>query len=157
MGDLLVGDGAQCYRPVMYPILLQAHSLFRWVVLVLAVSAVVVLGQAARQRDFGPPQRFVLLAYVISLDLMLVLGLGLYITSPLVQAGLQNMGLGMKDATLRRFIIEHPFSMVIAIALAHVGNFKSKKEPTSRRARTAFVYVLVSFIVILLGMPWSRF
>ena len=141
----------------MYPILLQTHSLLRWVVLALALCCIVMLGGAWRQRDFSNAHRVMLLAYVAALDFMLLLGLALYITSPVVHAGLQHMDLAMKDATLRRFVVEHPFTMVIAIALAHVGNFKAKKLPTASRARTAFVYVLVSFAVILLGMPWSRF
>lgn len=141
----------------MYAILLQTHSLLRWVVLALAVSALVMLGGAWRQRDFSNAHRLILVAYVASLDFMLLIGLGLYMTSPLVHAGLQNMGPAMKDPTLRRFVVEHPFTMVIAIALAHVGNFKAKKLPSAVRARTAFVYVAVSLLVLLLGMPWSRF
>ena len=104
-----------------------------------------------------PSKALSFLAYVSALDLMLILGLGLYLTSPLIHAGLQHMDLAMKDASLRRFVVEHPFTMVIAIALAHVGNFKAKKLPIGQRARTAFVYVAVSFAFILLGMPWSRF
>jgi hypothetical protein len=140
----------------MYASLLHAHSLLRWLVLASALTALVVLAQAWRQRTFTSAHRAVMLIYVASLDFMLLLGLGLYMTSPLVHAGLANMGLAMKVPELRRFVVEHPFTMVIAIALAHVGNAKAKKAPLARRGRVAFVYVAVSLVAILLGMPWNR-
>jgi uncharacterized membrane protein YphA (DoxX/SURF4 family) len=63
----------------------------------------------------------------------------------------------LADQMFRFFALEHTLMMVIAIILAHVGSASSRRavENTVKYRRVAIWFTL-SFIVILLGMPWFR-
>jgi uncharacterized membrane protein YphA (DoxX/SURF4 family) len=63
----------------------------------------------------------------------------------------------LADQLFRFFALEHTLIMVIAIILAHVGAATSRRavENTIKHRRAAIWFTL-SFIAILLGMPWFR-
>ncbi len=141
----------------MYSTLLLLHSVIRFVVLFDAILVVVFLARASGAKRFTGQERAVQLSFIISLDIMFLLGVLLYFTSPLVAAARANVGAAMKVQGLRQFLVEHPLLMIIAIAVAHVGNAISKKAPEAERAKVALRFFAASIVLMLIGMPWQRF
>ncbi len=96
------------------------------------------------------------LAFMISLDLQLLLGLLLYLVlSPTTAAIFKDFGGAMKDPVARFWAVEHVGTMILAVALAHVGRVlgRSAKSPESKRMRLLICFG-VSLLAILGGTPW---
>lgn len=142
----------------MYLGLLHTHNLTRWIVLIAAVAAIVLalMGRFGKQ-PFGKSHRIANTAFVASLDLQLVLGLFLYFVSPLVRAGLADIGAAMGDAAIRFFVVEHATYMVVAVVLAHVGSARVRKAKSdAAKHGTALVFFGLALALVLAGIPWQR-
>ena len=143
----------------MYTFILAVHNILRWIILILAIAALVrAYWGWFGKRDWTATDRKVGSFYSISLDVQLILGLILYfVLSPIVSKNLSNFMTLLADQLFRFFALEHTLIMVIAIILAHVGAATSRRavENTIKHRRAAIWFTL-SFIAILLGMPWFR-
>ena len=143
----------------MYTFILAVHNILRWIILILAIAALVrAYWGWFGKRDWTATDRKVGSFYSISLDVQLLLGLVLYFAlSPIVSKNLSNFMTLLADQMFRFFALEHTLIMVIAIILAHVGAATSRRavENTINHRRAAIWFTL-SFIAILLGMPWFR-
>ena len=92
---------------------------------------------------------------MVALHLQLVIGLMLYFISPVVKAGLSDMGNAMKSPELRFWTVEHISLMIVAIALITVGRIVSKKTTDSviKHKKTA-IFFLLGLVLILVSIPW---
>ena len=140
-----------------YSILLIAHSWLRWVVLAAALLAF-VRSAAARSGARGwsrADDRFGHV-FVSLLDLQMLLGLILYFfASPLLATIRQHLSEAMRDDSMRYWFLEHPFGMLIAIALAHVGRARIKKAGDPRRKhRLAMIFFGLALVAIVVSLPW---
>ena len=140
----------------MYPIVLTLHNVLRWVVLVLAVLAVLrgLTGWLGRKpwvpAAAGPGRVF-----TIAMDVQFLLGLLLYfVLSPVTGAAMEDFGAAMRVPQLRFFAVEHTFGMVLAITLAHIGRGRVRKEPPEKRGRTALIFYGLALVIILASIPW---
>jgi uncharacterized membrane protein YozB (DUF420 family) len=144
----------------MYVALLALHNILRWVVVVLAVLALV---RAYRgwlgKRDWMPVDRKVGSFFAISMDIQLLLGLILYFfLSPLTRPVLEGqMGLVMGNQEMRFFGVEHIFYMILGVVFVHAGTILSRRavEAVNKHKRAAILFSLVA-LVLLLGIPWWR-
>ena len=142
----------------MYSIVLFVHSLLRWVVLVLALVAIVraARGMAGSGKPFSRTDDKVGLSFMIALDVQLLLGLLLYFAlSPITAAILSSFGAAMKDRALRFWAVEHVFAMVLGIVLVHVGRVavrRVKDAPTKHKK--ALVFYALGTLFIVAGIPW---
>lgn len=139
----------------MYSALLHAHSGLRWVVLALGIT---VLVQAAKGFGSSEPwekaQDKLQLAFIAALDIMMLIGLGLYfVFSPITQAAFQDMGAAMSDTTLRFFAVEHIFEMLIAIVVAHVGRAVGKRK-VEKRNRIVTITTAIWLLLTFIAIPW---
>lgn len=143
----------------MYEFILAVHNILRWIILILAIVALVrAYWGWFGERDWTPTDRKVGSFYSISLDVELLLGLILYFAlSPIVSNNLGNFMTLLADKLFRFFAFEHMLLMFIAVILAHVGAASSRRavENTLKHRRAAIWFTL-SIIAILLGMPWFR-
>jgi hypothetical protein len=135
-------------------ILVTIHSIWRWVLLVAAVAAIVkaFVGWLGR-RPYTPLDRRLGMLYTMVIDIQVLIGLILWIGERRfsVFAG------GMGDPTLRFYGLEHPLIMLAALALAHVGYSRSRKGSGDvPQHRTAALFYLASLILILAAIPWDR-
>jgi len=137
--------------------ILAIHNLLRWAVLLTGLLAVV---QAARGLDGRTPfarTRPLLLAFTANLHLQLLIGLSLFVVSPTVKAYMADMAGTMRDGSRRFFIAEHPTLMVAAVLLATIGGVVAKNgEDDATRHRRALAVTLVTLLLLLAGIPWSR-
>jgi len=143
----------------MYPIVLAIHNILRWVVLILAIVAVVraYLGWFGK-REWTNSARKTGVFLSISIDIQLLLGLLLYLVlSPITKAAFQSFGAAMQVADLRFFALEHAFYMLLAVAFAHLGSILPRKvDESAAKYKRAAIWFSLALLVILLGMPWMR-
>jgi hypothetical protein len=144
---------------VLYPHLLAAHNLIRWLILAAGIFAVFAAATGWNDNNpVSPMLRRTGSVFVMTMDLQFVIGLALYFwVSPLTQLAFQNMSLAMKDHELRFFSVEHLAYMFLAVLLAHVGSVVSRKAKTDRaKYRGATIAYSLSLLLILAGIPWWR-
>ncbi len=143
-----------------WTIIRDIHNIVRWLVVLAGVWALVaaVLGLVSGRRYRGP-DRTPGLVFVSALDLQLVLGIVLYVLSPLVRSAMQaGMGEAMRSADLRFFLVEHALMMVLAVVAGHIGYSLSKRESRTDRARFTGAAILyaVALALIFFATPWGR-
>lgn len=142
----------------MYEFTLGLHNVVRWLVLLTGVVALVrcyrgLLGN----RAWTPRESVSIAAYAHSMSLQLVIGLVLYLwLSPLGWSAMSG-GAAMQDASTRYFALEHPVTMLLALALAHVALARTRKAATDgSRYRTAVILLTLSMVLLLARTPWDR-
>jgi hypothetical protein len=142
----------------MYTALLVTHNIVRWLVLAAGVYAVFRAwrGWLARavwtDADAGAAK-----LYVNMLSLQFVVGIVLYVVSPLIRTALGDMAATMKNAPVRYFVVEHVTVMIIAIALGHIGAARVRKAASdSARFQTATIFLGLSLAAVAGFTPWGR-
>jgi hypothetical protein len=135
------------------------HNLVRWVVVLGGLWALiaVVRGLAGKLRYDAAAEgagKF----FVSVLDLQVVIGVILYLVSPLVKAAMtQGMAAAMQNADLRFFLVEHAVIMVLAAVAAHVGLATARRGATDQAKYTrALIWYLIAAVLIAYGTPWGR-
>lgn len=142
----------------MYDITLVLHSLLRWLVLVGAGVALfraysgwfggMAWSKADRQWNA---------IFTHSMTLQFLIGLLLYLVlSPVTTQGVfPSFGAAMKDRVLRFWGVEHIFAMVVALALAHIGNARARKGATdAAKHKAAAIFFTIALVLVLASIPW---
>jgi hypothetical protein len=122
------------------------HSLVRWLVVVVAVVAVVryALVMAGKAQPSGM-DRGLISGYTGLLDLNVLLGVIIIV------------GLGEWETVQ----IEHAVTNIIAVVVAHIFAQRAKKmEDAKLKARTNLLGVVISILIIVVGVAfvggWAR-
>lgn len=144
----------------IYTITLHSHSGLRWIALLLAVAVVVksLIGLFGGGK-YQKLDNILAASYVGTMHLQLLLGLVLYFfLSPIaIEARSAGFGVMMSDSELRFWGMEHFLVMVLAVAAAQIGRSISKKaEDASVKFRFQSIYMGISLLLMLLGIPWER-
>lgn len=142
----------------MATILLATHSIIRWLVLIAGAWAVIRAWRGWRSRAaWGASDAQAVRLFVNSLSLQLVIGIILYGVSPLVRAGLADMGEAMRNPSVRYFVVEHVAMMLVAIAFAHIGAARIRKATSdSARFQTATIWMGLALAAAAGFVPWFR-
>ena len=143
----------------MYTGLLHTHNMFRWLVLITLVLAVIFAFTGwFGKTGWTKKDKLTGLLLTIFMDIQFLIGIILYaFVSPITKAAFTDFGAAMKNADLRFYAVEHILMMVIALALVHIGRSKSKKTKTSvKQHRIAAIFYSLSLILILAAIPWDR-
>jgi hypothetical protein len=140
----------------MYGFLLTAHSLNRWLVIAAALRALV---RVWRGRLRGTPwtaaDRRAGLVFTTLMNVQVLVGIGLYVASPL-PGMLWSDYAGMVRVTgVRFFGLDHPLAMLVAAVVAQVGYSRAKRVPDDaarfRRAANAYTFAV---LLVLASVPW---
>lgn len=128
----------------MYPIILFLHNLIRWIVLIVAVVAVVraYLGWLQKREWTGADRRFGVF-FASALDTQLLLGIIL-----IVLRGFSTLG---------TILYEHVIPMILAVVVVHVGSVLSRRavEAVHKHRRAALWYTL-AILIVLVSIPWAQ-
>ncbi len=124
-------------------ILLLVHGLFRWVVVIVGVIALVKLASGLIQRStFSRLDSRLAMAFSVSMDIQVLLGL-----LNLISMGFPRQGL------------EHAFVMILAVIAAHIPSMWRKAADQVRFRNTLIAFV-VSLALVFIGVAmlgaWSR-
>lgn len=139
----------------MYTGLQHLHSYFAYLLLaILAFSLIYAVVMFVRKQPFTEKVRKVALVGFIATHIQLLVGLVLYVVSPV---GLTNLGAeAMGDTMARLYALEHPLTMIIGIVLVSIGYIKAKKPGDDvRRYRNIILFYALGLIVILIRIPWQ--
>ncbi len=143
----------------MYTGLLHTHNLFRWLVLITLVLAVLfaLIGWFGR-REWSKKDNLSGLLLTIFMDIQFLVGLILYaFVSPFTKAAFNDFGAAMKNPELRFYAVEHILMMIIALVLVHIGRAKSKKDIAPwKKHRTVAIFYGFALLLVLAGIPWER-
>lgn len=141
----------------MYNAFLSLHSIIRWVVLILAVLALIRMyfGGWMGRKAYSKADDRASLLFVTLLDIQLLIGIILYFFLSPATTSLLN-GTGSMAAPLTRYFgAEHAAMMLLAVIVAHVGRAQSKKAPDARgKFRRAAIWYTVALVLLLVGIPW---
>jgi len=140
----------------MYVALLFIHSWLRYAVLGAGVW-LLIASLRGRQRGVAWTQAIerIHVGFLAVLDTQLLLGLVLYfVLSPITAAARADWGVAMKEPTLRFFGVEHIATMLLAIAVAHIGRARSKRRQDGTRYRSVLITQCVWLVLTLLAIPW---
>lgn len=140
----------------IHDLLKHAHSIDRWIVLLLLLFAIINSLLAGRRPFIKSDNRLGLLLTIFT-DLQLLLGLALYIFGPIGYKSIQgrDMGSVMKDSFTRFYGIEHIVGMLIAIVLIHIGKAQARKHIADRvKHRRTMLFYLLALLIILVSIPW---
>ena len=140
-------------------IVLGIHNILRWVVVFVAVIAVVraYMGWFGK-KEWTPADRKAGMFVGMAIDTQLLFGLLLYIFfSPLTRTAFQDFGAAMSVRDLRFFAVEHVFYMVLAVVFAHLGSILPRKveDALAKHKRAALLFSL-TLLLVLIGIPWAR-
>jgi hypothetical protein len=140
----------------MYPSALWLHSWLRWAVLVTGLVAWLrAVGGKTARRPWTPQDELWGLLLTVSVDLQFVVGIVLYILSPITRLGLRNFAAAMQINVARFFTIEHVIGMVAAIALVHIARVKIRKATDAeRKHRLAMLLYGIALVLMLISIPW---
>lgn len=140
----------------MYTGILHLHNLLRYAIVILLILAVAKSFISwFGKKEYTATDKKISLFLLISAHLQLVIGLGLYFMSPIVETALSDFGGSMKDAQLRFWGVEHILSMIIGIAIITLGRIMAKKAATdSAMHRRQAIYFLLAMILIFSAIPW---
>ena len=142
----------------MVSVLLQVHSILRWVILILLILSIVqsFIGWI-KHRELREGDAKLWLFTMISAHTTLLIGLILLLFG---RYGILSSGLPegvdlMKDKFYRFFWVEHPTGMLIATALITLGRAVVKKQITDPlKYKRAFWFFLLALVFILATVPW---
>ena len=135
--------------------LLVIHNLLRWFILFFGIWTVFtsISGLIDKRAITSSDNRSNFL-FVLSMDLQLLSGLGLYFSGMWFDR-LKHLGDNMKDANLRFFTMEHEFLMILAWILVHTGRVVVKKAPVSSvKFKRSLIFFGITLLLILIAMPW---
>jgi hypothetical protein len=140
----------------LYSAMLHAHSVGRWIVLILLLFAIINSLIAGNRPYIKSDNRLGLLLTIFA-DLMLLIGVYLYFAGSLGYKAIQSTGMSavMKDPYNRFFAVEHLAGMLIAIVLMHIGKAQGRR-PIGDKAkhRRTMIFYLVALLIILASIPW---
>jgi len=135
------------------------HS--KWAYLVLLVLILATLNALIKffgDKEFDAKDFRISLFALITMHIQLLIGIVLYFMkdyfSVIEQVG--GMGEVMKNSALRNLIVEHPLTMIIAVALVTIGYSKHKKKLTSRpKFKLLAIFYSIALLLVLAKIPWN--
>jgi heme A synthase len=126
--------------------------------LVLVLATLNALYKFFSDKEFDANDFRISLFALIVMHIQLLLGIILFFTKDYFSTISEVGGIGevMKNAELRNLIIEHPLTMIIAVALVTIGYSKHKKKLTSKpKYKILAIFYTLALILVLAKIPWN--
>lgn len=135
------------------------HSYWAYLVLVVLIFATLnALIKFFGNKEFDAKDFRISLFTLITMHIQLLIGIILFFTKDYFTTIDQVGGMGevMKNAALRNVIVEHPTTMIIAVALVTVGYSKHKKKLVSKaKFKMLAIFYTLALILVLAKIPWD--
>ena len=128
------------------------------VLLVLVLATFNALIKFFGDKEFDAKDFRISLFALIAMHIQLLLGIILFFTKDYFGTISEVGGMGevMKNAVLRSNIVEHPLTMIIAVALLTIGYSKHKKKLVSRpKFKMLAIFYTLALVLVLAKIPWS--
>ncbi|NNE32279.1 MAG: hypothetical protein HKN40_07920 [Winogradskyella sp.] len=131
------------------------HSGWAYLVLVVLVLATAnALFKYFGNKEFDAKDFRISLFALITMHIQLLLGIILYFTKGYFDEN--SMGEIMKTDSLRKLAVEHPVTMIIAVALVTIGYSKHKKKLVSKpKFKMLAIFYSIALALVLYMIPWD--
>jgi heme A synthase len=131
------------------------HSYWAYLVLSVLVAATFnALFKFIGDKEFDPKDFRISLFALITMHIQLLIGVILYFTKGYFDEN--SIGEVMKNDSLRKLAVEHPITMIIAVALVTIGYSKHKKKLVSRpKFKMLAVFYSIALALVLYMIPWN--
>lgn len=141
----------------MYDTLLVIHSVLRWLLLIGLLIAIYKAYQGwFSNKPFLKSDNTLRLVTATIAHVQLLVGVGLYLVSPIISTFLNTFSDSMSNSEMRFFGMEHSFMMLLAIVFITIGSSKAKRKTTDKaKFKTIAIWFTIALIVILVAIPWS--
>lgn len=141
----------------MYNLLKTAHSYWAFIVLILLIFAITnaLLG-IIKKKTFDSSDFRRSLFVLISSHIQFLIGLILYFVSPWFGKW-AALGMGvMKDPQARLYLVEHPFTNLLAIILITMGWSMHKRQSLDAKKFSRIgIFYFLGLLLLLSRIPWS--
>ena len=135
------------------------HSYWAYLVLLVLVLATFnALFKFFGNKEFDEKDFRISLFALITMHIQLLIGIVLFFLkdyfSTISEVG--GMGEVMKNSALRNLIVEHPTTMIIAVALVTTGYSKHKKKLVSKpKFKMLAIFYTIALALVLYMIPWN--
>lgn len=135
------------------------HS--KWAYLVLLVLILATFNALIKffgDKEFDAKDFRISLFALITMHIQLLIGIVLFFMKDYFGTISEVGGMGevMKNSALRNLIVEHPLTMIIAIALVTIGYSKHKKKLTSKpKFKMLAIFYTIALVLVLAKIPWN--
>jgi hypothetical protein len=140
----------------VYSAVLIVHSWLRWAALLSGATATFnAFRQRADTAERARGQRWDW-AFMLALDLEVLCGLLLYFgLSPYTREAMSNVGLALREPSLRFWGLTHAATMVVALIAVRAGRVFAMGEPTSQARRNGRCICFgIAVLAMVAGVPW---
>lgn len=140
----------------MYTTLLSLHSVFRWLIVIGVIYTLYrAYSGISGSKSFTSADANTRKFTVIAAHIQLLIGVALYILSPMTKYFMSNFSTAVKIKEMRFYGMEHSIVMVLAIILITIGSAVSKKKETDRaKFKALAIWFTIALILLLLMVPW---
>jgi hypothetical protein len=140
----------------MFHFVLLLHSAFRWLLLIALLCSIARAAWGyARSTAFSAADNALRHWTATVAHLQLVMGMWLYLESPVTHAFRQAPAAGLRQPELRFFGILHIGCMLLAVILLTIGSAMAKRRKTDReKFRTMLTWFSLTLLIILIAIPW---
>lgn len=140
----------------MYTGLQHAHSGLAYLVLtaLIIVFVLMLIGSLTGREFTEKDRKIALIAFILS-HVQLLIGIILYLVSPLGLELLKGGG-AMSDPIARLTALEHPLINIIAVVIITIGYSRAKKLTNAKsKFRSIYMGYAIGLLLILSRIPWS--
>ena len=140
----------------MYSILLITHSIFRWLVLISLLYAIYRAYQGkTKGHVFSKTDNSVRHWTATIAHIQLIIGINLYLKSPIVKYFFTNVSEGIKHLDTFFFGILHIILMLVAVIVLTVGSAMAKRKYTDAdKFNTMLFWFSLALFIIFMAIPW---
>lgn len=142
----------------MYNTVSTLHSYWAYLVLLILILATFnALIKFFGKKEFHAKDFRISLFTLIVMHIQLLIGIVMFFVSDYLSL-ISDMGMGsiMKNSALRSNIVEHPFTMILAVVFITIGYSKHKKKLTSTsKFKTVAIFYTLSLVLVLAMIPWN--
>lgn len=141
----------------MYSTLLPLHSLVRWFVLISLLTAIIIAFRGwFSKKEFSRFDNSVRHWTATISHIQLMIGIGLYLISPITDYFMHNLKEAVHVREIRFFGMEHSLMMLAGIVIITIGSAKAKRKPTdTKKFKTMAIWFSIGLLIILSSIPWA--
>jgi heme A synthase len=131
------------------------HSYWAYLVLLVLVAATFnALFKFIGDKEFDAKDFRISLFALITMHIQLLIGIILYFTKGYFDEN--SIGEVMKNDSLRKLAVEHPITMILAVALVTIGYSKHKKKlVSSPKFKMLAIFYSIALALVLYMIPWN--
>ncbi|RNC88002.1 MAG: hypothetical protein ED556_02090 [Winogradskyella sp.] len=132
------------------------HSYWAYLVLVVLVLATInALLKFFGDKEFDAKDFRISLFALITMHIQLLIGIIFWFTRGYFDE--MSVGEVMKNGAIRKLAVEHPTTMIIAVALVTIGYSKHKKKLVSKpKFKVLSIFYTLALILVLSMIPWNQ-